>query len=65
MDGRFVWNNDAAARKWRDHGIAFDQAVKAIVGPFAIEWIDDREAYDEERVDLLGMSSARYIHGTR
>jgi uncharacterized protein len=37
-----------------DHGVTFDQAARAIGDPFAIEWIDDREAYGEERINLLG-----------
>jgi uncharacterized DUF497 family protein len=52
---RFEWDPGKAARNWRNHGIAFDQAAIAINDPFAIEWIDDREPYGEERVNLLGM----------
>jgi uncharacterized DUF497 family protein len=64
MNGRFEWNNDKAARNWRDHGVTFDQGAKAIADPFAVEWIDDREAYDEERINLLGMCEGVILHVT-
>ena len=44
--------------------MTFDQAVKAINDPFAIEWIDDREAYGEERVNVLGMCADVILHVT-
>jgi len=31
---------------------------------FAVEWIDDREAYGEERVNLLGMCGGVLLHVT-
>jgi uncharacterized protein len=64
MNGRFDWDNNKAASNWRDHGVTFDQAVKAIGDPFAVEWIDDREAYGEERVNLLGMCEGVLLHVT-
>jgi uncharacterized DUF497 family protein len=36
--------------------------VKASSDLFAIEWIDDREAYDEERINLLGMCDGVILH---
>lgn len=35
--------------------MSFEQAVVAFSDTFAVEWIDDREAYGEERTILLGM----------
>ena len=64
MNDRFGWNNKKAAINWRDHGVTFDQAAKAVSDPFAIEWIDDREAYGEERVNLLGMCEGVLLHVT-
>jgi uncharacterized DUF497 family protein len=37
MNGRFGWNNSKAASNWRDHGVTFDRAARAIGDPFAIE----------------------------
>ena len=64
MNDRFTWDNDKAASNWRNHGVTFDQAAKAISDLFAIEWIDDREAYGEERVNLLGMCDGVILHVT-
>jgi hypothetical protein len=36
-------------------GITFDKGVKAFGDPFAVEWIDKREADGEEQSNLLGM----------
>lgn len=33
---------------WRDHGVAFPEAVKAFRDTLAVERIDDREDYGEE-----------------
>lgn len=68
MNGRFDWDNKKAAANWRDHGVSFNQAVKAFSDVFAVEKIDDREDYGEERINLLGMCDgvifARDLHGT-
>jgi len=64
IDSRFEWDVTKATANWRDHGVTFDQGAKAISDPFAIEWIDDREAYDEERINLLGMCDGVLLHVT-
>ena len=46
------------------HGVAFHQAIKAFRAPFAVEWIDDRENYGEERINLLGMCDGVILHLT-
>src|SRR5579883_2025530 len=43
------WEDEKAAANVQRHGVAFDQAVRALGDPFAVEWIDDREDYGEER----------------
>jgi len=37
---------------------------KALRDPFAVEWIDDREDYAEERINLLGMGESVILHVT-
>ena len=51
----FEWGDAKAARNLRDHGVGFAQAIAACRDPLAVEWIDDRHRYGEERVNLLGM----------
>jgi uncharacterized DUF497 family protein len=60
----FEWDNKKAATNWRDHGVTFDQAVKFVSDAFSVEWIDEREAYGEERINLLGMCDGIILHVT-
>jgi len=64
MTSRFEWDTRKAEVNWRDHGVTFDQGATAVGDPFAVEWIDDREAYGEERVNLLGMCEGVLLHVT-
>ena len=52
----FEWDDAKAAENLRRHGVSFAQAALAFRDPFAVEWIDLREVYGEERIVLLGMS---------
>jgi uncharacterized DUF497 family protein len=60
----FEWDGEKAAVNWRVHGVAFEHAIKAVGDPSAVEWIDDRVAYGEERVNLLGMCDGVLLHVT-
>ena len=40
------------------------QVKVALADLFAVEWIDDREAYDEERFNLLGICEGALLHVT-
>jgi hypothetical protein len=58
------WDDAKAVENWRRHGVTFQQGAKALRDPFAVEWIDDREDYGEERINLLGMSEGVLLHVT-
>lgn len=51
----FEWDPRKAASNLIDHKVSFEQAVVACRDPFAVQWIDERENYDEERSVLLGI----------
>ena len=57
----FEWDDAKAAANYRKHGVTFEQAAHAFRAPFAVEWIDERAAYGEERVILLGMSGGQIL----
>jgi uncharacterized protein len=57
----FEWDDAKAASNLRDHGVSFAQATAAFRDPFAVEWIDDRRAYGEERIILLGMKDGQIL----
>jgi uncharacterized protein len=64
IESRFEWDTEKAATNWRIHGVTFEHAAKAILDPFSVEWIDEREAYGEERINLLGMCDGVLLHVT-
>ena len=64
QDAVFEWDDEKAALNWRRHGVAFSRAVLAFRDPFALEWIDDREDYGEERINLLGRCEGVLLHVT-
>jgi uncharacterized DUF497 family protein len=61
MTPEFEWNPDKDAANLQKHGVSFTRAAGALRDPFAIEWIDAREDYGEERVILLGMSDGALL----
>ena len=57
----FEWDDIKAAENVRNHGVSFAQAALAFRDPFAVEWIDLREDYGEERIILLGMTGDQVL----
>ena len=57
----FEWDDTKAAENARVHGVSFAQAALAFGDPFAVEWIDLRDDYGEERIILLGMSGGQIL----
>jgi uncharacterized protein len=64
MMPEFEWNEDKAAANWRDHGVAFHEAIQVFRDTFGVERIDDREDYGEERINLIGMCDGVLVHVT-
>ena len=64
IDDGFEWDAEKAGANWRNHGVTFDQAARACRDPFAIERFDEREAYGEERINLIGMCGSVILHVT-
>jgi uncharacterized DUF497 family protein len=58
----FEWDPDKAASNLIDHKVSFEQAAIACCDPFAVEWIDDREDYGEERSVLLGLCGREILY---
>lgn len=64
MNEQFRWDPRKAAANRRDHGIAFEEVGPAFRDPFAFEWLDEREDYGEERVNMLAMCEGILLHVT-
>ena len=56
MKVRLAWNEKKAKANLRRHGVSFELATSAFRDPFAIELVDDREDYGEQRLVVIGMA---------
>jgi uncharacterized DUF497 family protein len=54
----FEWDARKSATNLAKHGVAFDEAVTVFADPLARLEDDDRHSVSEERLILLGRSSA-------
>jgi uncharacterized protein len=61
VDGDFEWDPVKARRNYNNHGVTFETARKAFADPFAVEILDDRESYGEERWLLIGMAEGQLL----
>jgi uncharacterized DUF497 family protein len=50
----FEWDEAKAAENYAKHGVSFELAAKVFNDPFAVERLDDREDYGEDRFILIG-----------
>jgi uncharacterized DUF497 family protein len=57
----FEWDDAKAARNLARHGVSFDAATRVFADPFAIERVDDRRDYGEERFVIVGMVDGRLL----
>lgn len=57
----FEWDEEKAVENLRKHGVSFELATLAFRDPLAVEWIDEREDYGEERTILLGMADGTIL----
>ncbi len=64
IDEQFEWDDEKAAANFAKHGIAFNEAVLAFRDAFAVERVDDRRNYGEERMNILAMCRGIIIHVT-
>lgn len=58
----FEWDAAKAAENLASHGVSFEMAKDVFKDPFALEWLDDREDYGEDRYVILGMVEARVLY---
>ncbi len=54
-DGAFQWDDIKAAANYAAHGVAFEAARDVFKDPFAIDWLDERVPYGEDRYAVIGM----------
>ena len=66
----FEWDEAKARANQLGHGVSFDLAKAIFKDSFAIERLDDRKDYGEERFIIIGMAEGHgplllVLHGTR
>jgi uncharacterized DUF497 family protein len=61
-DDKFVWSDKKAVSNYVDHGVTFEAARDVFNDPFAVEWLDDREPYGEDRYVILGIVENRLLY---
>lgn len=61
MKLEFEWDKAKAKANFRRHGVSFDLAKTVFKDPFAIERLDDREQYDEERLVIIGVAEGKVV----
>ncbi len=57
----FEWDDAKAADNFAKHGVSFEAACRVFSDPFAIERLDDRRNYGEERFVIVGMVDERLL----
>jgi uncharacterized protein len=57
----FRWDPTKAANNLRRHRVSFETARGVFDDPFALDEIDDRQDYGEERSNILGMVEGRLL----
>lgn len=57
----FTWHAAKAAANLHAHGVSFDLAKTVFRDPFAIELLDDREDYGENRFVIVGMADGHVV----
>lgn len=57
----FDWDEAKAAENYAKHGVSFETASLVFKDPFAIERLDDREDYGEDRFILIGLGEGAVL----
>lgn len=61
MQLEFEWDNAKAETNVSTHGVSFDLATTVFKDPFAVERLDDREDYGEDRFVMIGMAEGNVV----
>jgi uncharacterized protein len=59
MDLEFEWHDLKAEANLEAHGVSFQLAKTVFKDPFAIELLDDRSDYGEDRFIMIGMAEGQ------
>ncbi len=57
----FEWHEAKAEANLQAHGVSFELAKTVFKDPFAVERLDDRNDYGEERFVIIGMAEGHVV----
>lgn len=60
-DDDFEWDDQKAADNYARHGVSFEAARDVFKDPFAIDRLDDRVTYPEDRYAIIGTVEDRLL----
>ena len=58
----FEWDDTKAAENYATHGVSFETARDVFKDAFAVDWLDERVPYGEDRYAILGMVENRLLY---
>jgi hypothetical protein len=58
----FEWNKSKAKDNFDRHGVSFELAKEVFKDPLAVEFLDDRQDYGEERFVIIGLVAAHILY---
>lgn len=61
-DDSFEWDDVKAAENYAAHGVIFETARDVFKDAFAVDWLDDRALYGEDRYVIIGMVEDRLLY---
>jgi len=61
MADQFEWDDAKAAGNWLKHGVRFEAAQDAFNDPFSVEWVDENQETDEQRLSMVAMVEDRLL----
>jgi uncharacterized DUF497 family protein len=64
MNLKVEWNKTKAKLNYAKHGVSFDLAKEVFDDPFAVEFLDDRQDYGEQRFTIIGVVEGRFLSVT-
>ncbi len=61
-DEDFEWDDTKAAANYAAHGVSFEAARDVFKDAFALDWLDERVPYGEDRYAIIGMVEDRLLY---
>jgi len=62
MTLKFEWSRAKAKSNYKKHGVTFAFAKHVFADSFAVEFLDDRMDYGEERFAIIGMAEGECLY---